>query len=79
MVNRVAYQSLQLHGGYGYMEECRICRLSRDVRALSIFADISEIMKLVIRRNLGLRGYDRQPLDALGVENPQAESLPALA
>ena len=55
MVNRVAYQALQLHGGYGYMEEYRICRLYRDVRALSIFAGTSEIMKLIISRNLGLR------------------------
>jgi acyl-CoA dehydrogenase len=53
MVNRVAYQAVQLHGGYGYMEEYRICRLSRDVRALSIFAGTSEIMKLIISRNLG--------------------------
>jgi acyl-CoA dehydrogenase len=56
MVNRIAYQALQLHGGYGYMEEYRICRLYRDVRALSIFAGTSEIMKLIISRGLGLRG-----------------------
>ena len=31
MVNRVAYQALQLHGGYGYMEEYRICRLLREI------------------------------------------------
>jgi acyl-CoA dehydrogenase len=55
MVNRVAYQALQLHGGYGYMEEYRICRLYRDVRALSIFAGTSEVMKLIISRELGLR------------------------
>jgi len=55
MVNRVAYQAVQLHGGYGFMEEYRICRLYRDVRALSIFAGTSEIMKLIISRNLGLR------------------------
>lgn len=55
MVNRVAYHALQLHGGYGYMEEYRICRLYRDVRSLSIFAGTSEIMKLIISRNLGLR------------------------
>jgi acyl-CoA dehydrogenase len=54
MVNRVAYQALQLHGGYGYMEEYRICRLYRDVRSLSIFAGTSQIMKLIISRNLGL-------------------------
>jgi acyl-CoA dehydrogenase len=55
MVNRMAYQALQLHGGYGYMEEYRICRLTRDVRALSIFAGTSEIMKRIISGNLGLR------------------------
>lgn len=55
MVNRVAYQALQLHGGYGYMEEYRICRLYRDVRALSIFAGTSEVMKLIISRDMGLR------------------------
>lgn len=55
MVNKVAYQALQLHGGYGYMEEYRICRLFRDVRALSIFAGTSEIMKLIIARSLGIK------------------------
>jgi len=55
MVNRVAYQAVQIHGGYGYMEEYRICRIYRDVRALSIFAGTSEIMKLIISRNLGLK------------------------
>jgi acyl-CoA dehydrogenase len=56
MVNRVAYQALQLHGGYGYSEEYRICRLYRDVRILSIFAGTTEIMKLIIARSLGLKG-----------------------
>lgn len=54
MVNRVAYNAVQLHGGYGYMEEYRICRLYRDVRALSIYAGTSEIMKLIVSRKLGL-------------------------
>jgi acyl-CoA dehydrogenase len=46
---------VQSHGGYGYMEVYRICRIYRDVRSLSIFAGTSEIMKLIISRNLGLR------------------------
>lgn len=54
MVNRVAYQAVQIHGGYGYMEEYRICRIFKDVRGLSIFAGTSEIMKLIVSRNLGL-------------------------
>jgi len=54
MVNRVAYHAVQLHGGYGYMEEYRISRIYRDVRALSILAGTTEIMKLIIARSLGL-------------------------
>jgi acyl-CoA dehydrogenase len=56
MMNRVAYQALQLNGGYGYCEEYRICRLYRDVRILSIFAGTTKIMKLIIARSLGLKG-----------------------
>jgi hypothetical protein len=52
--HRIAYQTVQIHGGYGYMEEYGICRIYRDVRALSIFAGTSEIMKLIINKNLGL-------------------------
>jgi acyl-CoA dehydrogenase len=54
MVNRIAYQAVQIHGGYGYMEEYRISRLYRDARSLSIFAGTTEIMKLIIARRLGL-------------------------
>jgi acyl-CoA dehydrogenase len=54
MANRVAYQAVQIHGGYGYMEEYRICRIYRDVRSLPILAGTTEIMKLIISRNLGL-------------------------
>jgi acyl-CoA dehydrogenase len=56
MVKRIAYDALQMHGGYGYIEEYRICMIYRDVRSLSIFAGTSEIMKLITSRNLGLRG-----------------------
>jgi acyl-CoA dehydrogenase len=54
MANRVAYQAVQLHGGYGYMEEYRICRLYRDVRVLPIIGGTTEIMKLIVARGLGL-------------------------
>jgi acyl-CoA dehydrogenase len=54
MANRVAYQCQQLHGGYGYMEEYPICRFYRDVRPISIFGGTTEIMKLIVARNLEL-------------------------
>ena len=55
MVNRAAYQAVQLHGGYGYMEEYRVCRMYRDVRVTPIYAGTNEIMKMLISRRLGLR------------------------
>lgn len=54
MANRVAYRCVQLHGGYGYMEEYPISRFSRDVRPISIFAGTTEIMKLIVARNMEL-------------------------
>ena len=54
MANRTAYHCLQLHGGYGYMEEYLICRLSRDVRVQTIVAGTNEIMKLIVARSMKL-------------------------
>ncbi len=54
MANRIAQQGVQLHGGYGYMEEYPIARLFRDVRIQTIFAGTSEIMKLIISRMMNL-------------------------
>jgi len=54
MANRVAYQCLQLYGGYGYMEEYPIARHFRDLRVSAIYAGTNEIMKSIIAKNLGL-------------------------
>ena len=54
MANRVAYHCVQLHGGYGYMEEYPICRLARDIRVFPIFAGSTEVMKVILGRHLGL-------------------------
>lgn len=54
MVNRLAHQCLQLHGGYGYMEEYPICRFVRDARPLTIYAGSTEVMKTVVGKMLGL-------------------------
>ncbi len=54
MANRIAQQAVQLHGGYGYMEDYPIARIFRDVRVQTIFAGTSEIMKLIISRYMDL-------------------------
>ena len=43
---------LQLHGGYGYMNEYPIARMYRDARVERIYGGTNEIMKLVIARTL---------------------------
>jgi len=52
MVNRIAYEALQIFGGYGYMKEYPVERYFRDARVLEIGAGTSEIQKLVIAREL---------------------------
>ena len=44
----------QLFGGYGNMLEYPIARLSTDARAIRIYAGISEVMKVIIAKSLGL-------------------------
>ena len=51
---RVLDRCLQLHGGYGYMEEYPIARAWRDGRVQSIYGGTTEIMKEIIGRSLGL-------------------------
>ncbi|MBL5767242.1 acyl-CoA dehydrogenase family protein [Heyndrickxia sporothermodurans] len=54
MARNVATQCMQLHGGYGYMEEYEIARRYRDIPVASIYAGTNEIMKTIIAKNLGL-------------------------
>ncbi|MEW5721556.1 MAG: acyl-CoA dehydrogenase family protein [Thermodesulfobacteriota bacterium] len=54
MANRVADQCLQLHGGYGYMEEYPIARAWRDIRVTRIFAGTNEIMRSIAAKFMGL-------------------------
>ena len=50
--NRVIDRCLQLFGGYGYMMEYPICRAFADARVSTIYAGTSEVMKLIIGRDL---------------------------
>ena len=50
---QVVDRCLQLHGGYGYMDEYLISRLWRDARVQRIYGGTSEIMKEIIGRDAG--------------------------
>ena len=50
--NRVAYDAVQLHGGYGYMREFPVERFFRDVRLWTIASGTSEVMREIIAKRL---------------------------
>jgi long-chain-acyl-CoA dehydrogenase len=52
--NEVLDACVQLHGGYGYMNEYRVARAWQDARVTKIWAGSNEIMKELIGRDLGL-------------------------
>jgi short/branched chain acyl-CoA dehydrogenase len=52
--HRVVSRALQIHGGYGYMDEYAISRLYRDQKVLEIGEGTNEVQRMVIARNLGL-------------------------
>ena len=52
--NRAVNTSLQIHGGYGFMEEFAISRLYRDQKVLEIGEGTNEVQRKVIARHLGL-------------------------
>ena len=52
MAKRVASECLQLHGGYGYMEEYEIARRYRDIPVAAIYAGTTEIMKGIIAKQI---------------------------
>jgi acyl-CoA dehydrogenase len=54
MAKRTAGKCMQLHGGYGYMEEYKIARRYRDIPVSAIYAGTNEVMKMIIAKNLGL-------------------------
>jgi short-chain 2-methylacyl-CoA dehydrogenase len=54
LAHRVANHALQIHGGYGYMDEYAVSRLYRDQKVLEIGEGTNEIQRLVIARHLGL-------------------------
>jgi short/branched chain acyl-CoA dehydrogenase len=52
--NRAVNWALQIHGGYGYMDEYPISRLYRDQKILEIGEGTNEVQRMVIARHLGV-------------------------
>ena len=50
---RCAEEAVQIHGGYGYIEEYPVCRFYRDAKILTIGEGTDEIQHMVIARELG--------------------------
>jgi alkylation response protein AidB-like acyl-CoA dehydrogenase len=50
----VARDAVQIHGGYGYIEDFPVCRHFRDSKILEIGEGTSEVMRILIGRELGL-------------------------
>jgi alkylation response protein AidB-like acyl-CoA dehydrogenase len=71
--NRVIDSCLQLHGGYGYMEEYEIARAWVDARVTKIWAGSNEIMKEIIGRDLGLADPGERRLSPVPVPVPVPE------
>jgi alkylation response protein AidB-like acyl-CoA dehydrogenase len=50
---RATEEAVQIHGGYGYIEEYPVCRYYRDAKILTIGEGTDEVMQMVIARALG--------------------------
>jgi short/branched chain acyl-CoA dehydrogenase len=51
---RAAEEAVQIHGGYGYIEEYPVCRFYRDAKILTIGEGTDEVQQMVIARALGV-------------------------
>ena len=56
MAERVCSRAIQIHGGYGYLEDYNVERYYRDARITQIYEGTSEIQRLVIARTLTTQG-----------------------
>ncbi len=51
---RATEEAVQIHGGYGYIEEYPVCRFYRDAKILTIGEGTDEVQQMVIARQLGV-------------------------
>ncbi|MGR8950637.1 MAG: acyl-CoA dehydrogenase family protein, partial [Gammaproteobacteria bacterium] len=52
MAEKVVSDAIQIHGGYGYLEDYDIEKIYRDVRVYQIYEGTSEVQKILISRHL---------------------------
>jgi alkylation response protein AidB-like acyl-CoA dehydrogenase len=52
MAERVCSDAIQIHGGYGYVEDYPVERIYRDVRVCQIYEGSSDIQRMIIARQL---------------------------
>jgi alkylation response protein AidB-like acyl-CoA dehydrogenase len=55
MAEKVCSDAIQIHGGYGYLQDFPVERIARDVRVCQIYEGTSDIQRLVISRSLAAR------------------------
>ena len=49
---RATEEAVQIHGGYGYIEEYPVCRMYRDAKILTIGEGTDEVQQMIIARRL---------------------------
>ena len=54
MAEQVCSDAIQIHGGYGYLEDYPVERHYRDARITQIYEGTSEVQRMVIARALGV-------------------------
>jgi len=52
MAEKVCSDAIQIHGGYGYLQDYAVERIARDVRVCQLYEGTSEIQRIVISRSL---------------------------
>src|SRR3712207_9056845 len=66
--NKVADRCLQLHGGYGYMDEYPVSKAWRDARIQPIYGGTNEIMREIVGRSMGLYAGPAVPAQTRAVD-----------
>jgi alkylation response protein AidB-like acyl-CoA dehydrogenase len=52
MAERVCSDAIQIHGGYGYLQDFPVERIYRDVRVCQIYEGTNDIQRLIIARKI---------------------------